>query len=125
MTLGLLVFSHWVLDVVTHRPDMPVTIGGAPRVGFGLWNSVPATVAIELLLFAAGIRIYHRATIARDRTGTVALWTLVAFLIVIYVANVLGPPPPNAAAVAWAANAMWLLVLWGFWADRHRIAVLR
>jgi hypothetical protein len=51
------------------------------------------------------------------------LWGLVGFLLVVYVANVVGPPPPSAAAVAWSAQAMWLLVIWGHGIDRHRITV--
>jgi hypothetical protein len=43
-----------------------------------------------------------------------------AFLVGVYLANLFGPPPPSAQAVAWTANAMWLLVAWGYWLDRHR-----
>jgi len=54
--LAALVVSHWVLDWVTHRPDMPLYPGSA-QYGLGLWNSIPATVAIELAMFAAGVWI--------------------------------------------------------------------
>lgn len=118
--LGALVLSHWVLDAASHRPDMPVVIGGGPLVGLGLWNSVAATVLVETALFLAGVWLYVRSTRALDRTGVVALWGLVAFLLVISVANLMGPPPPSAAAVAWVAQSIWLLVLWGYWIDRHR-----
>jgi hypothetical protein len=120
VALGLLVISHWVLDVVTHRPDLPVTIGGSDRLGFGLWNSVPATLLVEFVLFGAGVAWYLRATSARDAAGSIALWSLVMFVVVVYLASVFGPPPPNAATVAWSAEAMWLLVAWAFWIDRHR-----
>jgi hypothetical protein len=120
LTIAALVVSHWVLDVVSHRPDMPWTIGGGTRVGLGLWNSVPATVVVETLLFAAGVAAYVRVTQARDRTGSVALWLLVGFLFAISIANLLSPPPPSVGAVAWTAQSMWLLVLWGYWVDRHR-----
>jgi hypothetical protein len=120
--LFFVVLSHWVLDVATHRPDMPLTIGGNARLGLGLWNSIAATVAVEGLLFAAGVWVYARTTRALDRTGTWSFIGLVLFLIVVYVANVLGPPPPSIAAVAWSAQAIWLLVAWGYWIDRHRVA---
>jgi hypothetical protein len=118
--LGLLVVSHWLLDVVTHRADMPLTLTGPTRLGLGLWNSIPATVIVEMLLFAAGIALYRRATVARDRLGSVALWSLVVFLGLVYFASVFGPPPPDARTVGWSAMAMWLLVGWGYWVDRHR-----
>src|SRR5262245_16667887 len=57
LLMGALVVSHWVLDAASHRPDMPVLPAGGPLVGFGLWNSRPLTLAVELGLFAAGIFI--------------------------------------------------------------------
>jgi len=52
----------------------------------------------------------------------VALWALIAFLVITYVANLFAPPPPNAMALGWWAQATWLLVAWGYWIDRHRRA---
>jgi hypothetical protein len=122
-TLGLLVLSHWFLDVVVHRPDMPLTLTGTARFGLGLWNSMAGTLAVELLTFAAGVVVYVRMTVARDRVGSVALWSLVVFFLTIYSASTFGAPPPGARVVAWSAEAMWLLVVWGYWVDRHRAAV--
>ncbi|MFL5303444.1 MAG: metal-dependent hydrolase [Anaeromyxobacteraceae bacterium] len=113
------VLSHWALDLVVHRPDLPLWPGSA-RFGLGLWNSVPTTVAVEVALFAAGVLLYASATRTRDRTGTVALWGFVAFVAGIYAANLLGPPPPSARAVAWAGLAQWLWVPWAALIDRHR-----
>ena len=62
-----LVVSHWVLDWITHRPDMPLYPGSA-KVGLGLWNSVPATIVVEVTMFILGVWIYARSTRARDRT---------------------------------------------------------
>jgi hypothetical protein len=120
VVLAVVVVSHWVLDALSHAPDMPLTVGGSERVGLGLWSSVAATVVVEGLLFAVGLAVYVGATRPVDRTGSLALWGLVAFLVLVYAANLLGPPPPTARMVAWTANALWLLVLWGFWIDRHR-----
>jgi hypothetical protein len=119
-TLALLVVSHWVLDVITHRPDLPLTPTGGPRLGLGLWSSLAGTLIVEFAIFTIGVWLYVRTTQPRDRIGSVALWTLVAFLAIVMVANVFGPPPPSATAVAWAAQAMWLLVVWGYWVDHHR-----
>ncbi len=118
--LAVSVFSHWLLDVATHRPDMPITVGGAQRLGLGLWNSMPASLVIELGLFAAGIYLYLQTTRATDRVGKYAFWGLMAFLTFIHFGNIFGPPPPSVTAVAWSAQGLWLVVLWGYWIDRHR-----
>jgi hypothetical protein len=120
--IGALVLSHWVLDVVSHAPDMPVTLRGDTRLGLGLWYSLPATLVVESLLFAAGVWLYARTTVARDRAGTWGFWGLVAFLAAIYASSLFGPPPPSVTAIAGAGHAIWLLVLWGYWLDRHREA---
>jgi hypothetical protein len=120
LVLFAVVLSHWVLDFVSHRPDLPLTLTGAERYGLGLWHSRIATLAVEGPLFAACVWIYVRATRRVDSTGRWALIGLVAFLAVVYLANIFGPPPPGVAAVAWAAQAIWLLVAWGYWIDRHR-----
>jgi len=119
IVVGAAVLSHWVLDFFTHRPDLPLWPGG-PKVGMGLWSSVPMTVIVETLLFIAALALYLRTTAARDRTGTIALWALVVFVAVVYVANITSPPPPSANAIAWAGLAAWLFVPWGAWIDRHR-----
>lgn len=119
--LGLLVVSHWVLDWISHRPDLPLWPNG-PKVGLGLWDSLPATLTVEGGMFALGVWAYAAGTVPRDRRGLVALWSLVGFLAVLYLGNLLGPAPPSAAAVAAAGLGIWLLVAWAAWADRHRMA---
>ena len=120
---GLAVISHWILDLVVHRPDLPLTPGDSAHVGIGLWNSLPATLVAELAVFGLGVYLYLRSTKASDRIGTIALWGLVTFLLLVFASNILGPPPPSVAAIAWIGQAQWLLVLWAFWIDRHRTAV--
>ena len=120
LVLFALVLSHWVLDVVAHRPDMPLAPGVGLRIGFGLWRSIPATLAVEFLLYALGVVAYCKATVARDRVGSIGLWALVVFLAIVELASVLEPPPSSVLAVSASAQAMWLLVAWGYWVDRHR-----
>lgn len=117
-----LTVSHWVLDWITHSPDMPLWPGG-PEFGLGLWNSVVATMALEVAMFVAGAAAYLRSTRARDRVGSLALWVMLALLLALYVASAVSPPPPDLVAAATAGLAMTLVFLaWAAWIARHREA---
>lgn len=122
VVIASVVFSHWVLDYISHRPDMPLAPGDGPKFGLELWRSIPATLAVEFTMLAAGLRVYLGATQARDRIGSIGLWAMIAVLVVLYLASVFGPPPPSPEAVAWSAEGVWLFVAWGYWIDRHRSA---
>jgi hypothetical protein len=123
LLVGGLVVSHWVLDFATHRPDLPLLVTDGPKVGLGLWNSVRLTLAVELGLFLAGVRLYMTRTRAENAAGSWGAWSLMVFLLLVYLASAFGPrPAPDtpAAAIAGPALAIWLLVVWGYWADRNR-----
>jgi FtsH-binding integral membrane protein len=119
-TVAGLVASHWVLDWLTHRPDLPLWPGG-PKAGLGLWNSVPATVVVETALFAAGSFLYGRTTRWRDGVGRFGLYGFLALLLAISVANLAGPPPPSVEAIGFAGLGLWLFVALAAWIDRHRV----
>jgi hypothetical protein len=119
LLVGLLVPSHWLLDFIAHRPDMPIYPGGA-KYGLGMWNSLLLTIVVEYVLFVAGAAVYLSVTRAKDRTGNLALWSLLGLLAVLYLASIFGPLPPSVQALAWSAIAIWLTVPWAAWADRHR-----
>ena len=123
IVVGATVVSHWLLDALVHQPDLPLYPGGVRLVGLGLWSSLIATLAVELLLFGIGLGWYLRTTRPSDALGRWGLWGLVTLLVIIYLANLLGPPPPNVTALAWAGQAQWLFVAWGYWVDRHRQTV--
>jgi hypothetical protein len=118
--LGSLVIGHWILDVITHVPDVPVGLAG-PMVGLGLWRSIAGTFAVEGLLFVAGVALYRQATRAKAAIGRWALAVFVILLAIIYVAGPLGPPPPSAKAVIVVNNlTLPLLIIWSIWIDKHR-----
>ena len=114
------VLSHWVLDFVTHRPDLPLYPGSPTSVGLGLWNSREGTMAVETALFVVGVAIYARTTRAINRRGAFALWSLVLLLGAMYAMTCFGPPPPSATAIKYAGLAAWLFVPWAWWIDRNR-----
>ena len=118
-----LVLSHWVLDLITHRPDLPLLPIGGPVVGLGLWHSLPATVAVEGLMFALGLYLYKTNTEPVDAVGSYAFVAFAISLMGIYAASVFGPPPPDVTTVAYIGHAQWVLVAWGYWLDRHRVAI--
>lgn len=120
LVLAVAVSSHWFLDLLVHFPDLPLAPGTASRFGLGLWASTPVSLTLELILFAGGVALYLRATRALDRIGTIGFWSLATFLLVVHLGNIFGPPPPSVTAIAWVGQAQWLLVLAGYWVDRHR-----
>lgn len=115
------VFSHFVLDFVTHRPDMPLAPGGEGRYGLGLWNALVPAVLVEALLFAAGTWVYVRGTRATGRWGTIGLGSFVAVLTLSWLSGVFGPPPPGIQMVAVTALVFVPITLAWAWAiDRAR-----
>lgn len=116
--VGALLPTHWLLDYFSHRPDMPLYPGG-PKVGLGMWNSLPLTLMVEFGLFAVGVVLYLRAT--RTKGGRkLGFWSFAIFLAVMYPVSLLGPPPPSVRVLAFTALALWLTIPWAAWGDRQR-----
>jgi hypothetical protein len=112
--------SHWVLDWISHRPDMPLYPGSA-RYGLGLWNSVAGTMVVELGMFAVGVWLYATTTRARDRIGKYAFAAYVALLLFLYVGDRFSSPPPAVSKIVWPGIiAEFILLPWAWWFDRHR-----
>jgi hypothetical protein len=121
--IAALVVSHWILDAISHRPDMPLTPFDSIRVGLSLWNSISATLLVECVMFAAALWVYARITRARDAIGR---WGLVGFVLLtlaIYVGSAFGSPPPSIQALAWTGNGQWLFIILAAWFDHHREVV--
>lgn len=125
LVVSALVVSHWLLDYITHRPDLPLWPFG-PRVGLDLWDSVSGTIEIEGLLFAAGIAIYQHATRAIDAQGR---WAFVALVVVVggaWLSGPFSPPPPSVPALTVVALILAVVLpLWCIWIEKHRTFVDR
>jgi hypothetical protein len=118
--VGAAVFSHFWLDVLAHVPDLTIAGEGTPALGLGLWRSVGATVAAELLVLGVGIAVYVAWRSRRHRVRPGRLTGLVVVLVALYLASLFGPPPPDVATIAVADIAgLLLLAAFAAWVDRR------
>ncbi len=122
------------LDLVASLADggrpLVVVHGGGPqvgewaaRLGLGLWNSIPATIVVEGLMFAAGVWMYRATTLARDRIGHYGFVSLVALLIVLYADAAQGSPPPSVQVLKTVSLGIWMFPFLAAWVDRHRAVI--
>ncbi len=115
-----LVVSHWVLDLATHLPDLPLWPGG-PKVGLGLWRSPATAITVEAAIFLAGTAIYLAATRARSAAGTWGFAGFLVLLLVTYGASVVSPAPPSVTVLGVSAIVGSALTLaWAAWSDHGR-----
>jgi len=120
LAIAIAVASHWFLDFLVHRPDLPL-LDDTHRVGLGLWNHRWVAFALELATLFAGLALYVTATRSRDRIGQRGPWLFAASLIGMQLFQIFGAPPPTPLATAAAALASYLAIaLAASWIDRHR-----
>lgn len=118
---GLLVVSHWFLDLLVHRPDLPLFPGSSsPVFGFDLWNFFYAAVIVEVIIFLIGVYFYLKATKRKNKTGSISLWALIIFLLLVYFMNAFGPAPDSVDSIGYVGLSQFLLVGWAYWIDNNR-----
>jgi len=116
------VVSHWILDVATHRPDMPLSPGLDARFGLGLWNSRAATFFVEGGLWVACVVAYAKATQATTRSGIYGFWIMIVLLTALWIVSLGGSPPPSLASLAIVNTVFFAVVLsWAQWMNRSRV----
>lgn len=121
--LFAVVVSHWVLDVISHRPDMPLGSGIPGVLGLGLWNSTPATLVVEGGLWLAAIILYVSATHATRRTGIYAFWPGLVLVTLAWLANINAAPSSGGSGVAAALPSLIFfacMIGWAYWAGGAR-----
>ena len=89
VVLGAVVLSHWVLDAVVHRPDLPLVPWGGPAIGLGLWNQRVAAAVLELALVLAASALYFRSA-PRTRPGRAASASVLISGLATLALNALG-----------------------------------
>lgn len=122
ITIWIGVVSHWLLDYLMHRPDLPLYAGSSRLLGLGLWNRRWITIAVELTLLALGVAIYLFQTKAKDKIGTFGFYAFVGGVVALYGAVVFGPAPSSIRKLAFEVLATSLFVPIAWWFDRHREA---
>jgi hypothetical protein len=123
LVLAGVALSHWVLDFISHRSDMPLVPGLQMFVGLGLWNSVPWTVIVEVMMFAVGIYFYLRTTTPADKLGSIALWSFIGLQLLMYAGNIFANIPVDSRTMAMGSLLQWLFIPWAYWIDRNRFVV--
>ncbi len=98
--VGIAVLSHWLLDALVHAPELPLVGEGSRKVGWGLWNNMPAALAVEAVLTLAGLWLFVAASgIARGRKIALIALTCVTLVFTI-IGMTVAPPPPSVVAMA-------------------------
>ena len=126
MSLGLLlgfgVFSHFLLDLIVHRPDLPVMGDDSMMLGFGLWNYTAIAYILEMLIFIGGAYVYFRAKGNLTKSKKTGLVLFIVILLIINLANLYGPPPEDTRMIAVVGFVSFILfALFGFWVDKEKV----
>ena len=122
LVVALAVFSHWVLDLIVHTPDLPLWSDESLKLGFGLWNNAVATFTLEALLLGSALWLYLRSTSATNRVGRYGMGVFVGLLVLINIPNIFGPLMDDSElglAVS-ALTAYFLFAAAAFWLDTKR-----
>lgn len=101
LVVGAAVFSHWLLDLLVHAPDLLLWPGGA-KVGLGLWNHPAVEWPLELGVLLGGLWLYLKATRPVTPAGRWAMSLFGLALVGLQIANAVGPPATSQAAVGLA-----------------------
>jgi hypothetical protein len=118
--VGAAVFSHWVLDFVVHRPDLPL-YDDAAKVGLGIWNYPIIALALEALLLFGGMIMYLKRTRPLSTLGRLGPPIFGVLMLAIQCYIFFGPPPASPVAAAVTALVSYVVfAAVAHWLDRNR-----
>lgn len=120
LLVAVAVFSHWVLDFVVHRPDLPL-YDDAVKVGLGLWNYRAVAFLLEIAVLFGGMALYLRSTTATSALGRLGMPVFGVVMLLVQAVVFFGAPPRTE----WAAAVLALVFYVGFaaaagWLERRR-----
>lgn len=126
--IAIAIFSHWLLDLIVHTPDLPLFLDNTHLQGFGLWNNAVLTYVLEAILLIAGLCFYLKSTHKSGQQITLisrfGMPVFVMFLLAINVVNLFGPLSIEDTETSTAISAMLAYCLFSilaFWLDKKRI----
>jgi hypothetical protein len=117
----LAVLSHWLLDVASHRPDMPIGLNTGPKLGLGMWTSVPITLLVEGGFWIIALAVYATSHRFSSRAKLWTFWAGSLLLTLIWFGNITGPPPANDKSAPTSSLVFFSLsILWAYWIDKPK-----
>ena len=122
VVVALAVFSHWLLDLPVHTPDLPLWSDASPKLGLGLWNNALATYILEAALLLLALWMYLRSTKAATAVGKYGMVVFVGFLLLVNVSNIFGDLMVDSrlGLSIFALSAYFLFAAAAFWLDGKR-----
>ncbi|MFZ3091089.1 MAG: hypothetical protein WA240_10775 [Nitrospirota bacterium] len=124
LAIGATVLSHFLLDAIVHRADLPLLGGDSYKIGLGLWNYVFASSLIELLIFLSGLWMYLKSTKGATFAGKYGMIIFSTFVTVIWIASLLTPTPSDLNIIGFVIfGLVFQLIVIGIvsWLDRKRV----
>jgi len=121
LLVAVAVFSHWVLDLVVHRPDLPL-YDDTLKVGLGLWNHRAVAFLLEVAVLFGGMFLYLRSTTATAALGRYGMPVFGVVMLIVQAVVFFGPPPPSATAAPIEALAFYVVfAAVARWLERRRV----
>ncbi len=119
--IGLAVFSHWVLDLIVHIPDLAL-YDNTYKMGFGLWNYPAVAFALEAVLLFGGMAFYFLKTKPISILGKIGMPVLGVLLLVLQTWVFFAAPPDSPPSAALTALVLYIVIAAGaFWLERYRV----